>query len=72
MCIYPLIKLKTLLWRLFDSVSDKYSSGSNKCQKVYAAKLVILVKLSGQQSLPELKDFFLETFVTRSSFFLPT
>ena len=35
-----------------------------------AAKLVVLVKLSGRQKLPELKNFFLETFAIRSSLFL--
>ena len=28
--LYNLIELKILLWKLFDSVSDKYSSGSNE------------------------------------------
>ena len=36
----------------------------------YAAKLVVLVKLLGHQTLPEVKNFFLETFTVRSSFFL--
>ena len=33
--------------------------------------LVMPVKLSGQQKLPELKNFFPETIAIRSKFFLP-
>ena len=38
-----------------------------------AAKIVVLVKFLGHETLPELKDFFSQTFEVHlgSSFFLP-
>ena len=44
----------------------QYRIEARKC----AATLVVLVKLFGQQELPELKNFFPRTLTVRSSFFL--
>ena len=65
--------------RVEDAVADSYKSVSwtvvaqiqsrikaRRC----AAKLMVLVKLSGRQKLTELKSFFPETFIIGSSFFL--
>ena len=47
--MYFSVELKTLLWRLLDSILDQCSSDSieNKAKR-YAARLVMLVKLLGE------------------------
>ena len=66
--------------RAEDAIANSYKSASRTVvaqiqsrikARRYAAKLVVLVKLSGQQKLPESKNLFPETFtVVRSSLFL--
>ena len=64
--------------RVEDAIAGSYKSASRSIvaqiqsrikARRCATTLVVLVKLSGRQKLPELKNFFPETFAV-SSFFL--
>ena len=67
--MHTLIVLKKLFWWLLLNISsDQYSSAQLRPED--AVKFVLLMKLSGQELLPELKNLFPETCEVKSVFFL--